>query len=273
MKRFVPVLVERLQATRLQLLDVYGTPSLSATAMPHAADPMAAARRARAPRAAATPPTSGRSTSSRGDGVDRFAPGQFNMLYAFGVGEVPISISGDPADAGPARPHDPRRRRGHRRRCAELKPGDALGVRGPFGIGWPVERSRGHDVVFVAGGLGLAPLRPAIYHVLADRERYGRVVLLYGARSPDDILFRTRARSAGGGGSTSTSRSPSTTPIADWRGHVGVVTDADPARRFDPAHTIAHGLRAGGDDALRRRRAGATRASPTTRSTSRWSAT
>ena len=65
-----------------------------------------------------------------------------------------------------------------------LRRGDAIGVRGPFGTGWPVEEAEGYDVVVVAGGIGLAPLRPALYQILAHRERYGRVVLLYGARTP-----------------------------------------------------------------------------------------
>ena len=76
---------------------------------------------------------------------------------------------------------------------AGLAAGAMLGLRGPFGTAWPIEAAEGSDVVFVAGGLGLAPLRPAIYQVLAQRARYGRVVLLYGTRNPPDILFRARA--------------------------------------------------------------------------------
>ena len=71
-----------------------------------------------------------------------------------------------------------------------LEAGAVVGVRGPFGTGWPVEGAEGCDVVIVAGGLGLAPLRPAIYHILANRDRYGRVAILYGCRSPDDMLYR-----------------------------------------------------------------------------------
>jgi len=125
----------------------------------------------------------------QGGGRFPFAPGQFNMLYVFGIGEVPISISGDPAF--PQRlVHTTRAVGAVTKGMGKLKRGDALGVRGPFGTSWPVEEAKGCDVVVVAGGIGLAPLRPALYEILAHRERYGRVVLLYGARTPDDILYR-----------------------------------------------------------------------------------
>ena len=118
-----------------------------------------------------------------------FAPGQFNMLYVFGVGEVPISVSGDPR-----RPqtlvHTVREVGAVTRAMRALKRGGVLGVRGPFGSSWPVKEAIGHDVLIVAGGIGLAPLRPAIYSILAHRQKYGRVVLMYGTRTPEDILFR-----------------------------------------------------------------------------------
>jgi NAD(P)H-flavin reductase len=118
-----------------------------------------------------------------------FRPGQFNMLYVHGVGEVPISISGDTAE--PTRlVHTIRAVGTVTRVMEELHEGSVLGVRGPYGSAWPVEEARGRDVLFVAGGLGLAPLRPAILHVLSNRADYGRVVILCGARSPVDLLFR-----------------------------------------------------------------------------------
>jgi NAD(P)H-flavin reductase len=117
-----------------------------------------------------------------------FAPGQFNMLYVHGVGEVAISISGDPAE--PARLiHTVRAVGTVTRAMAALGPGSVLGIRGPYGSAWPVDAARGHDVVVIAGGLGLAPLRPAILHLLANRAAYGRVTILYGARSPAELLF------------------------------------------------------------------------------------
>ena len=119
-----------------------------------------------------------------------FAPGQFNMLYAFGIGEVAVSISGDPAKPETLI-HTIRDVGKVSAALARLKPGDWLGVRGPFGHGWPVEAAVGSDVVVVAGGLGLAPLRPSLYRLFAGRDHYGRIVLLSGARSPAGILFRT----------------------------------------------------------------------------------
>lgn len=118
-----------------------------------------------------------------------FLPGQFNMLYAHPVGEVPISISGDPAQ--PERlVHTIRAVGSVTRAMAELGQGSVLGVRGPYGTGWPLDEIRGRDVLIVAGGLGLAPLRSAVLQVLARREQYGRVTILFGARSPAQLLFR-----------------------------------------------------------------------------------
>lgn len=122
-----------------------------------------------------------------GEGVP-FAPGQFNMLYAFGVGEVAISISGDAADTGKL-VHTIRNVGAVSGVLASVSDGDVIGVRGPFGSAWPVAEETGRHVMFVAGGLGLAPLRPAIYHVLNNREHYSGMTLVYGARSPDDLLF------------------------------------------------------------------------------------
>ena len=121
-------------------------------------------------------------------GVLRFGPGQFNMLYAPGIGEVAISVSGDPA--APAQLIHTIRDVGKvSHALTRLRPGARLGVRGPFGSTWPVEAAAGQDVVLVAGGLGLAPLRPAIYRLLAERERFGRIALLYGTRGPAEILY------------------------------------------------------------------------------------
>jgi NAD(P)H-flavin reductase len=123
----------------------------------------------------------------------QFEPGQFTMLAAFGTGEVPISISGDPAAEGPL-VHTVRAVGLATRAICRAEPGDVLGVRGPFGSPWPLAQIAGADVVVVAGGIGLAPLRPAILGMLADRESYGRVVLLYGARSPDQLLYGDELR-------------------------------------------------------------------------------
>ncbi len=154
-----------------------------------------------------------------GDRGFPFAPGQFNMLYAFGKGEVPISISGDPA-----RPerlvHTVRSVGAVSHALAYLKTGQMLGVRGPFGTHWPMRAAETRDVVLVAGGIGLAPLRPALYALLGARARFGRIVLLYGARTPDDLLYRKellRWRDGVGLALEVTVDSAG----GDWRGHVG----------------------------------------------------
>jgi len=125
-----------------------------------------------------------------GDGERRFPflPGQFNMLYVYGVGEVPISISGDPA-LDKVLIHTTRAVGVVTKAMCGLKIGDVIGVRGPYGSSWPVKEAEERDVLIVAGGIGLAPLRPAIHHLLAHREKYGRIVLLYGARTPEDMLY------------------------------------------------------------------------------------
>lgn len=174
---------------------------------------------------------------SDGGGIPPFACGQFNMLYVYGVGEIPISISGDPARLD-LLVHTTRAVGAVSRAMCELKPGDIPGVRGPFGSHWPVELADGKDVVIAAGGLGLAPLRSVMYHVLTHRERYGRVVLLYGARTPADILYRRelehwRARF---------DMEVSVTvdhAIGAWRGSVGVVTKLIPRASFDAQNAIA----------------------------------
>jgi NAD(P)H-flavin reductase len=173
----------------------------------------------------------------QGGGGFAFAPGQFNMLYVFGVGEVPISISGDPAF--PQRlVHTSRVVGAVTRGMGALKRGDAIGVRGPFGTHWPVEEAAGSDVVVVAGGIGLAPLRPALYEILSHRERYGRVVLLYGARTPEDILYRKQLKEWRGDFDLDVHVTVDRA-TGEWRGNVGVVTTLIPRVPFDPYNTVA----------------------------------
>ena len=117
-----------------------------------------------------------------------FLPGQFNMVYIPGYGEAAISISSDPED---------RNRIGHTirfvgnvtRAVSRLKVGDEVGIRGPFGVPWPMNEHEGKDIIIAGGGIGLAPLRPAIYHIMNHRDRYGKVYVLYGARTPNDLLY------------------------------------------------------------------------------------
>jgi NAD(P)H-flavin reductase len=172
-----------------------------------------------------------------GSGEYRFAPGQFNMLYAPGVGESAISISGDPA-----RPdslvHTIRAVGPVTRALHQVERAGAIGVRGPFGSHWPVEEAAGSDVVVVTGGIGLAPLRPALYHLLAHREKYGRIVLIYGARTPRDLLYRRQLEQWRGRFDLDVAVTVDAAGT-EWRGSVGVVTTLIPRVPFDPANTVA----------------------------------
>jgi NAD(P)H-flavin reductase len=165
-----------------------------------------------------------------------YAPGQFNMLTAFGVGEAAISMSGDPAD-GPLI-HTIRAVGPVSTALAHLQSGDPIGVRGPFGVGWPMAAAEGKDVLLVAGGLGLAPLRPALYRLLGERSRYGKVTLLFGARTPEDIVFRREVESWRGRFDIDVEATVDHAR-SEWHGHVGVVTKLIPALTIDPANAVA----------------------------------
>jgi NAD(P)H-flavin reductase len=124
-----------------------------------------------------------------GDGF-AVAPGQFVMVYAFGVGEVPISVSGPPGRPGEPVVLTVRDVGAVTHAICSSEPGATHGLRGPFGNSWPVEAGSGGDVLVVAGGIGLAPLRPVVLHSLAHRGDYQNVWVLYGARTPQDLLYR-----------------------------------------------------------------------------------
>ncbi len=166
-----------------------------------------------------------------------FQPGQFNMLYVFGIGEVPISMSGNRTrDA--VFVHTVRDVGAVSGAIAKLQAGATIGVRGPFGTIWPVAAAEGADVIIIAGGLGIAPLRPAIYEIMANRQRYGRVAVLFGSRNPTDMLYRHELEEW---------RRRLDVEIevtvdhadADWRGNVGVVPALIPRFVFDPEETFA----------------------------------
>jgi NAD(P)H-flavin reductase len=165
-----------------------------------------------------------------------FRPGQFNMLYVHGVGEVPVSISGDPTS--PDRLIHTIRAVGTVTRVMDqLGAGDVLGVRGPYGSAWPIAEVKGRDVLVIAGGLGLAPLRPVILEVLGNRERYGRVTILVGARSPADLLYRRELEHWRGRFDV---RLEAIVDRAgrDWFGSVGVVTRLLDAVPLDPDDAV-----------------------------------
>ncbi len=165
----------------------------------------------------------------------RYLPGQFNMLYLPGFGEAAISISSDPGEPSTLL-HTIREAGNVTTAMSHLKKGDTIGVRGPFGSAWPVDRAEGKDLIIVGGGIGLAPLRPAIYHVIRHREKYGKITILSGARSSTDLLYpeeydEWRAHDID---------VQVTVDRADesWQGNVGVVPMLFYSMRPDPRNTI-----------------------------------
>lgn len=163
------------------------------------------------------------------------APGQFNMLYPFGIGEAAISISA----AGDGRLiHTVRGVGPVSEAINRLKPGEALGVRGPFGVGWPMQRARGRTVILVAGGIGLAPLRPVIHAVLNERAAFGRLLVFYGARTPRERLFVNEI-AAWEASKDIEFFATVDAGDANWAGRVGFVTALLAQARFDPARSIA----------------------------------
>jgi len=166
-----------------------------------------------------------------------FRPGQFNMLYVFGTGEVPISVSGDPRRPGTL-VHTTRAVGTVTRVMERLRAGATIGIRGPFGTPWPLDAAAGKDVVLIAGGIGLAPLRPLLYEIAARRGDFGRVVLVYGARGPVDLLFRRQLeRWRDGAGIAVAITVDRARP--GWAGNVGVVTTLLPSAPFTPASAVA----------------------------------
>ncbi|MGE5827726.1 MAG: FAD/NAD(P)-binding protein [Micromonosporaceae bacterium] len=166
-----------------------------------------------------------------GAGLPRWTPGQFTMVYAFGVGEIPVSISG--GDTGLLR-HTVRAVGAVSRAVCEAPVGSTLGLRGPYGHGWPTPPAN-TDVIVMAGGIGLAPLRPVVTTALA---RPGRVIVLIGARTPDDLIFTAEYdqwRAAGAEVLVTVDRAD-----AGWSGRVGVVTTLLDAVELTPETSVAY---------------------------------
>lgn len=170
-------------------------------------------------------------------GKTAFEPGQFMMIYAFGVGEVPVSIAGNP-HMSHYLVHTVRAVGAVTNAIVALEPGDTVGMRGPFGSSWPVVSASGRDLVVVAGGIGLAPLRPAILEGLHRGEDLRSLSLLYGARSPTDLLYREDLlgwiSTDGIQVEVTVDRAPS-----DWWGDVGLVTDLLSRVPFEPSSAVA----------------------------------
>lgn len=166
----------------------------------------------------------------------RFTAGQFNMVYLFGVGEVAISIVSDP-DEPESLCHTIRAVGRVTNAIAQLQAGETLGIRGPFGQGWPLEAARGHDIVIVTGGLGCAPVVGAIEYLFRRRQHYGSVKIIHGVKTPRDMIFHERFEVWGTQPDTevllASNRSDET-----WRHHVGVVTDLFERVRIDASRTM-----------------------------------
>ena len=167
----------------------------------------------------------------------RFAPGQFNMLYLFGVGEVPISITSDPGDRNDIG-HTIRALGRVTRGLSDLQPGDQVGLRGPFGRGWPLQEVGGCDLVLVTGGLGCAPVVSVIHYILKRRDRFGKLVIIQGVKHAEDLIWREQYERW--------AKLPDTQVLvaasegaALWPWHVGRVTDLFGLAQFNPARAAA----------------------------------
>ena len=168
-----------------------------------------------------------------GSSSPTYLPGQFNMIYLFGAGDVPISIAG----AHNRLAHTIRSVGMVTRGLSRLRRGDQVGIRGPFGSSWPLEEAVGKDVIIVAGGFGIAAVYSAIWSILSRRKQYNTVALLYGSRTPKDILYRhefDRWSKRGLELLVTVDRGTSA-----WSGNVGLVTTLIPRIAFDPRHCLA----------------------------------
>lgn len=171
------------------------------------------------------------------DGGVEFTPGQFTMIYVFGVGEVPISIAGNP-HAPHLLVHTVRAVGAVTNAICGLEPGDVVGVRGPYGAGWPLAAAPGRDLLIVTGGIGLAPIRPAVIEALNQREQIRSLSLLYGARTPEDLIYKDDLL----GWESSRDIEVEVTvdrASSDWWGDVGLVTRLLPRVSFNPLNTTA----------------------------------
>jgi NAD(P)H-flavin reductase len=165
-------------------------------------------------------------------------PGEFMMMYAFGIGEIAISVSGVPSTDDAAVSHTIRSVGAVSRALHGAQPGTVVGMRGPFGTSWGLDEAIGRDLVIVAGGVGLAPLRPVVLAALTERDSYGRVTLIAGSRSRDDFLF-TEELAAWTATDLIDVHLTVDVPVQGWPGEVGFVTE--PLRRMplQPDRTTA----------------------------------
>lgn len=165
-------------------------------------------------------------------------PGEFMMMYAFGIGEIAISVSGVPTADGEAISHTIRSVGAVSRALHGAQPGAVIGMRGPFGTSWGLTEAAGRDLVIVAGGVGLAPLRPVVQGALENHASYGRVTLIAGARSRDDFLFTEELADWKATGLINVHLTVDV-PVQGWPGEVGFVTEPLQRMPLRPGHTTA----------------------------------
>jgi NAD(P)H-flavin reductase len=152
-------------------------------------------------------------------------PGEFMMVYAFGVGEIAVSVSGDPSVSDGTITHTIRSVGAVSAALCAAEPGATIGLRGPFGTSWGLAGAVGRDLVIVAGGVGLAPLRPVVLGALAHRDRYGRVVVIAGARSQREFLYAAELERWQADSRLEVHLTVDV-PIQGWPGEIGFVTEA-----------------------------------------------
>ncbi len=165
-------------------------------------------------------------------------PGEFMMLYAFGVGEAAISTSGDPTVTDGSLTHTLRAGGAVSRALHDAKPGSIVGVRGPCGTSWGMDDAVGRDLVLVAGGVGLCPLRPAVLGALARRSRYGGLTLIAGARSRLDFVYTDQLEKWADDPGIDLHLTVDV-PVQGWHGQVGLVTEPLRRLKVDPGRTTA----------------------------------
>ncbi len=169
-----------------------------------------------------------------------YKPGQFVEITVFGHGEFPTSISSSPIPCKSCFETTVKNMGGTTASLHDLSPGDTIGVRGPFGNGFPVDDMKGKNVLFIAGGIGLAPIKSLIYYVLENKKDYGDLMLLYGSRSPTDLVFRDDVLLDENVTEKLDMEVLLTVDKGDgsWKGNVGVVTTLFDKVDLDPANTV-----------------------------------
>jgi sulfhydrogenase subunit gamma (sulfur reductase) len=165
-------------------------------------------------------------------------PGEFVECSVMGVGEAPFVVTSSPSRSDGTFELCIRRVGDVTSALHRLAPGDVIGIRGPFGRGFPIGRMRGKDILFVAGGMGLPPLRSLINQVLDERGAFGRVIILYGTNNPDRILFREELEEWAARDDVEFHMTVDRAD-GDWQGNVGVITTLFPEITVNPRNTVA----------------------------------